>query len=54
MKPHTITPFLWFDGQAAEAAQFYCSVFENSKILGDGDFDNALTGAKNAVRLAQR
>jgi predicted 3-demethylubiquinone-9 3-methyltransferase (glyoxalase superfamily) len=23
---------LWFDGQAKEAADFYCSIFENSKI----------------------
>jgi len=27
-----ITPFLWFDGQAEEAARFYTSVFPNSKI----------------------
>jgi len=27
-----ITPFLWFDGQAAEAAKFYTSIFKNSKI----------------------
>lgn len=27
-----ITPFLWFDGQAEEAAQFYTSIFKNSKI----------------------
>lgn len=27
-----ITPFLWFDGQAKEAAEFYCSIFKNSKI----------------------
>ena len=27
-----ITPFLWFDGQAEEAAKFYVSVFKNSKI----------------------
>ncbi len=27
-----ITPFLWFDTQAEEAAKFYCSIFENSKI----------------------
>ncbi len=27
-----ITPFLWFDGQAEEAARFYCSIFENSHI----------------------
>ncbi len=28
-----ITPFLWFDGQAEDAANFYTSVFKNSKIL---------------------
>ena len=27
-----ITPFLWFDNQAEEAAKFYCSVFKNSKV----------------------
>ena len=27
-----ITPFLWFNGQAEEAARFYTSVFPNSKI----------------------
>lgn len=27
-----ITPCLWFDTQAEEAANFYCSVFKNSKI----------------------
>jgi len=31
----TITPFLWFNDQAEEAAKFYCSVFRNSKILAD-------------------
>ena len=28
-----ITPFLWFDDQAEEAANFYVSVFKDSKIL---------------------
>jgi predicted 3-demethylubiquinone-9 3-methyltransferase (glyoxalase superfamily) len=28
-----ITPYLWFDNQAKEAAEFYCSLFRNSKIL---------------------
>jgi len=28
-----IVPFLWFDGQAEEAATFYVSLFKNSKIL---------------------
>lgn len=27
-----ITPFLWFDSQAEEAAEFYVSLFENSQI----------------------
>jgi predicted 3-demethylubiquinone-9 3-methyltransferase (glyoxalase superfamily) len=27
-----ITPFLWFDNQAEEAARFYVSIFKNSKI----------------------
>jgi predicted 3-demethylubiquinone-9 3-methyltransferase (glyoxalase superfamily) len=27
-----LTPFLWFDGQAEEAAKFYASVFKQSKI----------------------
>lgn len=30
-----IYPCLWFDGQAKAAAEFYCSVFKNSKILND-------------------
>src|SRR5919106_3377359 len=29
-----ITPFLWFDTQAEEAMNFYCSIFKNSKVLG--------------------
>ena len=27
-----ITPFLWFDAQAEEAANFYVSIFKNSKL----------------------
>ena len=29
-----ITPFLWFDDNAEEAANFYVSIFKNSKVLG--------------------
>ena len=28
-----VTPFLWFDTHAEEAAKFYCSLFKNSRIL---------------------
>jgi predicted 3-demethylubiquinone-9 3-methyltransferase (glyoxalase superfamily) len=29
---HNFTPNLWFDGNAEEAANFYCSIFPNSRI----------------------
>ncbi len=32
---NSIYPCLWFDGKAKEAAEFYCAVFENSKIADD-------------------
>lgn len=32
MSSNKITSCLWFDTQAAEAANFYCSVFKNSRI----------------------
>ena len=27
-----VTPFLWFDSQAEEAARFYAGIFKNSRI----------------------
>ena len=36
-----ITPFLWFDGRAEEAAKFYVSVFPNSKVVGVSHYDEA-------------
>jgi predicted 3-demethylubiquinone-9 3-methyltransferase (glyoxalase superfamily) len=30
---HRITPFLWFDHQAEEAANYYVSIFDNSRIV---------------------
>jgi predicted 3-demethylubiquinone-9 3-methyltransferase (glyoxalase superfamily) len=37
-----ITPFLWFDQNAEEAADFYVSIFPNSRRLGElkSDLDN--------------
>lgn len=32
-----IHPFLWFNGQAEEAARFYVSIFDNAKIVHIGD-----------------
>jgi len=45
-----ITPFLWFDDQAEEAAKFYTSVFKNSKIGKILRYDEA--SAKAAGRPA--
>lgn len=39
-----ITPFLWFDTQAEEAADFYTSVFPNSKILNISRYGEAGPG----------
>ena len=44
-----ITPFLWFDDQAEEAANFYISVFPNSKIVGIMRNNDATPGQTGAV-----
>jgi predicted 3-demethylubiquinone-9 3-methyltransferase (glyoxalase superfamily) len=45
----TITPFLWFDAQAEEAANFYASVFPNSKIGKISRYGDAGPGPKGSV-----
>jgi len=44
-----ITPFLWFDHQAEEAANLYTSVFENSKILNISRYGEGGPGPKGSV-----
>jgi predicted 3-demethylubiquinone-9 3-methyltransferase (glyoxalase superfamily) len=44
-----ITPFLWFDDQAEEAASHYVSIFENSKVRSITRYDEE-GGAKAAGR----
>jgi predicted 3-demethylubiquinone-9 3-methyltransferase (glyoxalase superfamily) len=44
-----ITPFLWFDTQAEEAAQFYTSVFPNSKIRQISHYGEAGPGTPGSV-----
>ena len=48
----TITPFLWFDGKAEEAANFYVSVFQNSKIASITRYGEAGPGPKGSVMSA--
>jgi predicted 3-demethylubiquinone-9 3-methyltransferase (glyoxalase superfamily) len=44
-----ITPFLWFDTQAVQAAQFYTSVFPNSRIRAIAHYGEAGPGPAGAV-----
>lgn len=44
-----INPFLWFDNQAEEAANFYVSIFKNSKIGTVSRFGEAGPGPKGSV-----
>jgi predicted 3-demethylubiquinone-9 3-methyltransferase (glyoxalase superfamily) len=44
-----ITPCLWFDTEAEEAANFYVSLFKNSKILGVTHYGEAGPGPAGTV-----
>jgi predicted 3-demethylubiquinone-9 3-methyltransferase (glyoxalase superfamily) len=44
-----ITPFLWFDGNAEEAANFYISIFKNSKLGKISRYGDAGPGPKGSV-----
>jgi len=44
-----ITPFLWFDNQAEEAANFYVSIFKNSKIVNVSRYGEAGPGPKGSA-----
>lgn len=46
-----ITPFLWFDGKAEEAANFYVSIFKNSKIEAVTRYGDAGPGPKGSVMI---
>ncbi len=44
-----ITPFLWFDRQAEQAAKFYTSVFKDSKVLDIARYSVASYGKAGSV-----
>jgi len=46
---HRITPFLWFDGQAEEAANQYVAIFPNSRITSITRYGDAGPGPKGSV-----
>jgi predicted 3-demethylubiquinone-9 3-methyltransferase (glyoxalase superfamily) len=47
-----ITPFLWFDKEAEEAMNFYCSVFKNSKKGSVSRYGEAGPGKAGSVLTA--
>lgn len=47
-----ITPFLWFDGKAEEAMNFYVSIFKNSKVVSITRYGEAGPGLKGTVMTA--
>jgi predicted 3-demethylubiquinone-9 3-methyltransferase (glyoxalase superfamily) len=47
-----ITPFLWFDGNAEEAMNFYVSIFKNSKVGSVTRYGEAGPGPKGTVMSA--
>jgi len=44
--PETITPSLWFDTEAEEAARFYTSVFKDSRIVKVARFGEGARGPR--------
>ena len=44
-----ITPFLWFDSQAEEAAKFYVSIFKNAKVDNVARYGEAGPGQAGSV-----
>lgn len=48
-----ITPFLWYDNQAEEAANFYVSVFPDSKIGSISRYGDAGPGPKGSVMVVE-
>jgi predicted 3-demethylubiquinone-9 3-methyltransferase (glyoxalase superfamily) len=44
-----ITPFLWFDGQAEQAAKFYTSIFNNSKVTNVARYPKGSPGPAGSV-----
>ena len=53
MPPQPITPFLWFDSQAEEAAKFYTSIFPNSKVVKVARYGPAGPGPAGSVMTVE-
>ena len=50
---HAIVPNLWFDGQAEEAAEYYCSIFPNSRVVTVARYTEAGPGPAGSVMTVE-
>ncbi len=50
---HPIVPSLWFDGDAEEAATFYCDVFPDSRIVTVNRYTEAGPGEAGSVMVVE-
>jgi predicted 3-demethylubiquinone-9 3-methyltransferase (glyoxalase superfamily) len=48
-----ITPFLWFDDKALEAAKFYVSVFKNARLLDESLYTEGSPGEAGSVMTVE-
>ena len=48
-----IRPFLWYDGKADEAAQFYVGIFPNSKVVRTTRYNAAGGGPPGSVMTVE-
>src|SRR5207244_3151511 len=48
-----ITPMQWYDNQAEEAANFYVSIFKNSRVTSISRYGDAGPGPKGSVMVAE-
>src|SRR5215468_3842957 len=51
MTMKSITPFLWYDTQAEDAAKLYVSIFPSSKITNVSRYGEAGPGPKGSVMV---
>jgi predicted 3-demethylubiquinone-9 3-methyltransferase (glyoxalase superfamily) len=49
----TIVPNLWFDGNAEQAAEFYCSVFDNARIVRALRYSEGAPGPAGTVMTVE-
>ena len=53
MPKQRIVPNLWFDNQAQEAAEFYCSIFPNSRIVSMARYPEGAPGPAGEVMTVE-